>query len=177
MKEHCQSPAFVTSKEILLRLFSCTVRTCYGIWGQEEKGTTEDEMAGWHHWHDGHESEWTLGIGDGQGSLACCDSWGCKESDTTERLNWTELRFAKLTWVLALLSNSHCTALKVKVKLKVAQFCPTLCNPVDYIVHGVLQVRILEWVVFPFSGIEARPHCRWVLFHLSYKGSQEYWRC
>ena len=60
-------------------------------WGQEEKGTTEDEMAGWHHWLDGRESEWTLGIGDGQGGLACCDSWGHKESDMTERLNWTEL--------------------------------------------------------------------------------------
>ena len=60
-------------------------------WGQEEKGTTEDEMAGWHHWLDGCESEWTPGVGDGQGGLACCDSWGHKESDTTERLNWTEL--------------------------------------------------------------------------------------
>ena len=60
------------------------------VWGQEEKGTTEDEMAGWHHWLDGCESEWTLGVGDGQGGLACCDSWGCKESDTTEWLNWTE---------------------------------------------------------------------------------------
>ena len=60
-------------------------------WGQEEKGTTEDEMAGWHHWLDGRESEWTPGVGDGQGGLACCDSWGCKESDMTERLNWTEL--------------------------------------------------------------------------------------
>ena len=58
-------------------------------WGQEEKGMTEDEMAGWHHWLDGHESEWTPGVGDGQGGLACCDSWGHKESDTTERLNWT----------------------------------------------------------------------------------------
>ena len=51
-------------------------------WGQEEKGTTEDEMAGWHHGLDGHESEWTLGVGDGQGSLACCDSWCHKESET-----------------------------------------------------------------------------------------------
>ena len=57
-------------------------------WGQEEKGTTEDEMAGWHHRLNGHESEWTLGFGDGQGGLACCDSRGCKESDTTEWLNW-----------------------------------------------------------------------------------------
>ena len=60
-------------------------------WRQEEKGMTEDETVGWHHWLDGRESEWTPGVGDGQGGLACCDSWGCKELDTTERLNWTEL--------------------------------------------------------------------------------------
>ena len=60
-------------------------------WGQEEKGTTEDEMAGWHHWLDGRESEWTSGVGDGQGGLACCDSWGHKELDTTERLVWSDL--------------------------------------------------------------------------------------
>ena len=60
-------------------------------WGQEEKGTTEDEMAGWHHWLDGLESQWTPGAGDGQGGLACCDSWGHKESDMTERLIWSVL--------------------------------------------------------------------------------------
>ena len=60
-------------------------------WGQEEKGTTEDEMAGWHYQLDGREFEWTPGDGDGQGGLACCDSWGCKQSDTTEQLNSTEL--------------------------------------------------------------------------------------
>ena len=59
-------------------------------WGQEEKGMTEDEMAGWHHWHNGHGFGWTLGVGDGQEGLACYCSWGCKESDMTERLNWTE---------------------------------------------------------------------------------------
>ena len=58
-------------------------------WGQEEKWTTEDEMAGWHHWLNRRESEWTPGVGDGQGGLVCCDSWGRKESDTTEWLNWT----------------------------------------------------------------------------------------
>ena len=61
-----------------------------GDWGQEEKGTTEDEMAGWHHQLDGHDFGWTPGVDDGQGALACCDSWGRKESDTIERLNWTE---------------------------------------------------------------------------------------
>ena len=59
-------------------------------WGQEEKGTTEDEMAEWHHRLDGHEFEWTPGVGDGQGGLTCCDLWGRKDSDRTERLNWTE---------------------------------------------------------------------------------------
>ena len=62
-----------------------------GIGGKEKKGMTEDEMAGWHHWLDGCESEWTPRVGDGQGGLACCDSRGRKESDTTEQLNWTEL--------------------------------------------------------------------------------------
>ena len=56
-------------------------------WGQEEKGTTEDEMAGWHHRFNGHEFEWTPGVGDGQGGLACWDLWGHKEFDTTEQLN------------------------------------------------------------------------------------------
>ena len=58
-------------------------------WGQEEEETTEGEMAGWHHRLDGREFEWTLGVDDGEEGLACCNSWGCKESDTTERLNWT----------------------------------------------------------------------------------------
>ena len=62
---------------------------------QEGKGTTEDEMAGWHHRLDGHEFERTLGVGDGQGGLVCCGSWGHKESDTTERLNWTELNWIR----------------------------------------------------------------------------------
>ena len=55
-----------------------------------EKGMTEEEMVGWHHRLNGHEFEWTPGVGDGQGGLACCSSWGCKKSDTTEQLNWTE---------------------------------------------------------------------------------------
>ena len=59
-------------------------------WGQEEKGMTEDETGGWHHRLSGHGFGWTPGVGDGQGGLACCSSWGRKESDTTERLNWTE---------------------------------------------------------------------------------------
>ena len=62
-------------------------------WGQEEKGMTEDEMVGWHHWLDGHGFGWTPGVGDGQGGLACWSSWGLKESDMTERPNWNELNW------------------------------------------------------------------------------------
>ena len=58
-------------------------------WGQEEKGPTKDEMAGWHHRLDAHEFGWTPEVGVGQGGLACCNSWGRKESDMTEWLNWT----------------------------------------------------------------------------------------
>ena len=58
-------------------------------WGQEEKGTTEDEMSGWHHWLNGCESQWTPGVGDGQGGLACCHSWGRKE--WTRLSNWSDL--------------------------------------------------------------------------------------
>ena len=62
------------------------------VWRQE-KGMTEDKMVGWHHWLNGHEFEQAPGIGDGQGSLACCSPRSCKESDTTEWLNWTECNF------------------------------------------------------------------------------------
>ena len=69
-------------------------------WGQEEKGTTEDEMVGCHHWLYRHEFEQAPGVGDGQGSLAFCNPWGHKESDTTEWLNWTESNFVFIfqTW-------------------------------------------------------------------------------
>ena len=66
-------------------------------WGQEEKGTTEDGMAGWHHWLDGRESGWTPGVGDGQGGLACCDSWVAKsqtrQSDLTEYIFHINMEF------------------------------------------------------------------------------------
>ena len=65
-------------------------------WGQEEKRMTENEMVGWHHWLNGHGIGWTPGVGDGLGGLACCGSWGRKESDTTERLNWTELNISQV---------------------------------------------------------------------------------
>ena len=88
-------------------------------WGQE-KGMTEDEMVGWHHSHGGHEFEQAPGVGDGQESLVCCSQWGCKESDMTEQLRWTELikvtnaNFFPLSSSRALLAKVHqdiCTGL------------------------------------------------------------------
>ena len=89
-------------------------------WGQEEKGTTEDEMVGWHQRLDVHGFGWTLGIGDGQGGLVFCGSWGRKELDTTEQLNWTELRdpLKVITNVLMILwvwgSVIKCTLCKIE---------------------------------------------------------------
>ena len=94
-------------------------------WGQEEKGTTEDEMVGWHHQLNGHEFGWTPAVGDGQGGLACCGSWGCKELDTTEQLNWapklcpsfhycgrivlcSETSFSLHEWIPSYLTKRHC---------------------------------------------------------------------
>ena len=90
-------------------------------WGQEEKGTTEDEMAGWHHRLDGRECEWTPGVGDGQGGLVCCDSWGHKESDTTEHLNWTQKKithtnFLKMTVFLIALAYFKLSLYKWSLK-------------------------------------------------------------
>ena len=93
-------------------------------WGHAEKGTTEDEMAGWHHWLDGHEFEWTPGVGDGQGGLACCNSWGPKESDTTEWLNWTEL-----IHIYVKLNN-------FAIYLKLTQYCRLT----------ILQLKKRNWV-------------------------------
>ena len=98
-------------------------------WGQKEKGMTEDEMAGWHHRLSGLEFEWIPGVGDGHGGLACCDSWGRKESDTTEQLNWTVL-------------------------IHILWFYPLICFYIHPFNHGniILRVSSFEqfWVVLDF---------------------------
>ena len=73
---------------LMQRVDSLEKTWCWEGLGQEVKGTTEDEMAGWHHRLDGHEFEWTPRVGDGHGDPVCCDWWRHKESDTTEQLNW-----------------------------------------------------------------------------------------
>ena len=89
-------------------------------WGQQEKGTTEHEMVGWHHWLDGHEFEQAPGVGDGQGSLACRSPWGCKESDMSEQLNWTELNYHCTVHSLAVpgptVSCFHCSTTRFELE-------------------------------------------------------------
>ena len=68
-------------------------------WGQEVKGTAEDEMDRWHYQLNAQEFGWTLGVGDGEGGLACCDSWGRKESDMTEWLNWLTDWLTEMAWL------------------------------------------------------------------------------
>ena len=134
--------------------------------GQEEKGTTEDEVAGWHHRLDGCEFEWTLGVGDGQGGLACCDSRGRRvRHDWATELNWYNFYrchiyaliysiFLFLTYFV-LQSLGSFTSLRASVH---AQLCPTLCNPIycsppGPSVLGIFQARILKWVaIFFFRG-------------------------
>ena len=83
---------------------------------RQEKGVTEDEMVGWHHWLDGHEFEQTVGNSEGQGSLACCSPWGHKEVDMTEQLNWTDLCVKRIQLVRKMCKSTHlwsCLALKI----------------------------------------------------------------
>ena len=76
-------------------------------WRQVEKGTTENEMVGWHHWLGEHEFEQALGVGDGQGTLACCSLWGHKELDMTDQLNWTEsIYFIGIKYIYILIQSS-----------------------------------------------------------------------
>jgi len=103
-------------------------------WGQEEQETTEDEMVGWHHWLNGHGFAWTPGVGDGQGGLACCGSWGRRKSDTTEQLSNT------------FLINSYTPALQ-----------PMDCSLPGSSIHGIFQARILECVAISFSRGSSRP--------------------
>ena len=137
-------------------------------WRQEEKGTTEDEMVGWHHRLDGHEFEPAPGADDEQGSQACCSPWVCKERDMTERLNWT----VHLKLFQSCLSS-----------VKVAQSFQILCNPMNYTVHAILQAKILEWIAIPFSRDLPKPEIKQsfpafagrFFISLAAREAQEYW--
>ena len=99
-------------------------------WRREEKGTTKDEMVGWHHWLDGHEFEKDLGVGDGQGNLACCSLWGCKELNTIEQLNWGLGNACELE--TRRLSLYSCFSCKLRVTLsKSFIFLSLFTNPIS----------------------------------------------
>ena len=121
---------------------------------QEEKGVTEDEMVGWHHWLNGHELEKTLGDSWGQGSLACCSPWGCKESDTTERLmyqalvhQWTGGKVPTLDWrqIIALEMVTSVLFFKIFFFFSVDHLKKSLywvcCNIASVLCFGFLAMR------------------------------------
>ena len=107
-------------------------------WKQEEKGTTEDEMAGWHHGLDGHKSEWTPGDGDGQGGLACCNSSAHKESDTTEQLNWTCFSWPQK---LPLFWGQHSLHIKTQSFIAAPNF------------HSYNLSFLISWIIVPPNTI------------------------
>ena len=140
-------------------------------WGQEEKGTTEDEMAGWHHWLDGRESEWTPEVGDGQGGLESCDSCGCRELDMTERLNWTECskaifcfpfnmnEFHTLVGLLLLLRKKPSLSMFVILeKLKILN----TFHPKNFVNSLKRELRYIHNIKFFFWGKQFTTFRNWV---------------
>ena len=116
------------------------------VWGQKEKGMTEDEMAGWHHWLNGRESEWTLGVGDGQGGLAYCSSWGHKELDTTERLNWTELNQELRRVEEKLFSLSHKTFCYLVLDILILPHRPLKLS--WFFSENIFLLSSSNWIIF-----------------------------
>ena len=126
------------------------------IEGRRRRGRQRMRMVGWHHWLDGHGFGWTPGVGDGQGGLACCGSWGHKESDMTEWLNWSELNWSSIrtsyTIIIFLFTYDLFIYLLINitaVATKSLQSCPTLRDPIDSSppgspIPGILQARTLE---------------------------------
>ena len=136
-------------------------------WRQEEKRTTEDEMVGWHHQLDGHEIEQALGVGDGQGSLACCSPWGHKESDTTEHTHThayhgiSRIAIAVCTWDFALYLNSFLKVTNIFKTNKTSHF-RSRKDRRDHLLH---TSQISNWIEGQFAMEEWKVESRiWVLF-------------
>ena len=150
-----------------------------GDWGQE-KGTTEDKVAGWHHRLNGHEFEWTLGVGDGQGGLACCDSWGRKESDTTEQLNWTKSKdplsgvYVDLTWLMDTFKGSvNESESKSRSVVSDSLQSHGLYSPWKSPGQnpGIGSCSLLQGI-FPTQRLNpGLLHCRWIFYQLSHQGN------
>ena len=130
-------------------------------WRQEEQGTTEDEMVGWHHWLDLHEFEQAPGVGDGQGSLLCCSPWGSKVLDMTERLTWTGFRHKKEG---ALPLWQHGWTVKILWKWK------SLSRVRLFVIHGLYS----PWIPGDLPKLISNPglpHCRQILYQLGHQGN------
>ena len=140
-------------------------------------------MVGWHHRLNGDKFEQTLGVSEGQGSLACCSPWGSQRVRFTEQLNNKFIRPRRQEAFIGLRclnSLKEISLIQRKVKALVAQLCLTLCdlvdcNPPGSSVHGILQAKILEWVTISFSRGSSQPrdrtrvsYCRQILYHLSH---------
>ena len=117
-------------------------------WRQEEKGMTEDEMVGWQHQLNGHESEQAPGVGDGQGNLVCCSPRGCKESDTTEWLKWTELNQSILTFYYCWRLLSVKGSISVSLNL---HFVYLLCNNICFIHFLCLEFFLIIHLLLKLS--------------------------
>ena len=142
-------------------------------WRQEEKGMTEDEMVGWHHRLNEHDFESTLGVGDTQGGLACCSPWGCKESERTEWLNWTETFsiFAQTVWLIYMTHPTSCFWGDLQ-RTQVLCICAlkqlkTLTSQVEAELNRFvwgnpclmpLSSLLLVFLAFTFSGRDALKH-------------------
>jgi len=132
-----------------------------------EKGMTGDEMAGWHHRLDGHEFGWTPGVDDGQGGLACCDSWGHKESDMTEQLNWTQ-------W-------SKFISLQVDIQLSCHHLLKRLFSPNSVVLaHFIRNQDTIEWtlsfiLLISLASLMPVPRLFWLLYLCDKFWSQGVW--
>ena len=129
-------------------------------WGQEEMGTTEDEMAGWHHWLDGHESEWIPGVGDGQGGLECCSPWGhrIRHNWVTEQLvqfssiqSLSSVRLFETPWIAARqaslsITNSRSSLKLMSIKSVIPSSHLILCRPLFLLPPIPPSISLFQWV-------------------------------
>ena len=135
-----------------------------GIGGRRRRGR-QDEMAGWHHWLDGCESEWTPGVGDGQGGLACCDSWGRGESDTTELLNWTELNWVPKSCLTLFDSMDRIPPGSSVLPF----FCPKSLPSIRVFSNeSTLRMRWPKYWGFSFSIIPSKEHPGLISFRMDW---------
>ena len=141
-------------------------------WGQEEKGTTEDEMFGWYHRLDGHGFGWTPGVGDGQGGLACCGSWDRRVGhDWATKLNWCVINilYFHLHLCIPVFYRSSFLINQLCMLSRVSLFCNLVdCSLPVSSIHWIFLARILEWVAISSSRGSSQPKDWTHISHVSY---------